>query len=87
MNTDEIKILKDINHKANTLPFTHIDIRQKVWQRLKAESQIIEVDSFRYIAIACAVAAIIAIFFSIDIMSNIQSTVAWEISDQSFTIF
>ncbi len=87
MNTDEIKILKDINRKANALPFTHIDIRRKVWQRLKAENKIIEVDSFRYIAIACAVAAIIAIFFSIDIMSTIQNTVAWEISDQSFTIF
>ncbi len=87
MNTDEITILQNLERAASNLPIPNISIKEQVWTRINAECNIIEVDSFRYIAVACAVAAIIALFFSVDILSNIQSTVAWEISDQAVSIF
>ena len=83
MNTDEIKILQNLAQAASNLPMSDISIRDKVWSKIQNQSNIIEVDSFRYLAMACAIAAIIALFLSADIITNIQNTVAWEITDQA----
>lgn len=87
MNTDEITVLQNLEKAASNKPLPNFSIKEQVWARISAECNIIEVDSFRYIAVACAVAAIIALFFSVDILSNIQSTVAWEVSDQAVNVF
>ena len=86
MNTDEIKVLENLAKAASNLPLPELAIRDKVWSKISDQSNIIEVDSFRYLALACAVAAIITLFFSVDIMNSIQNTVAWEISDQVVNI-
>ena len=81
MNTDEIKILQRINREAEQSPLNFSDIKDKVWEKIDRSEIIIEIDSFRYIAVACAVAAIVLLFFSVDILSTLQNSMAWQLSE------
>ncbi len=86
MNTDDIELLQKLDNAASRLPLHKFNIREKVWAAIESQNIVIEVDSFRYLAMACAVAAIIALFFSVDILTNIQNTAAWQLTDTAANI-
>lgn len=86
MNTDDIELLQKLDNAASRLPLHKFNIREKVWAAIESRNIVIEVDSFRYLAMACAVAAIIALFFSVDILTNIQNTAAWQLTDTAANI-
>ncbi len=86
MNTDDIELLQKLDKAASRIPLEKFSIRERVWAAIESQNVVIEVDSFRYLAMACAVAAIIALFFSADILTNIQNTAAWQLSDTAVNI-
>ena len=87
MNTDELKMINNIDKEASKYPTNIKNIREGVWEKINCETTVIEIDSFRYLAVACAAAAIIALFFSTEILTSIQNTAAWEISEQAINVF